>query len=183
MTPLELVNQYPTSEEYMTLCFWRGPFSQWFYSPFEIEGIEYNCAEQYMMASKARMFGDFFAEAEIMDCIGSETKQSGFIKYPRAQQMIGRSVKNFNPAAWNAVCRDFVLRANLAKFSQNEELFEALEKTANYLLVEASPVDKIWGVGLAEDNPDAFNPTTWKGTNWLGQVLTETRGLICNELA
>ena len=183
MTPIEQIEQYPTSEKYWTLCFWRGPFSQWFYSPFEIEGIEYNCAEQYMMASKARMFGDFDAEKEIMACVGPETKQSGFAKYPRQQQKIGRRVKNFNPAAWDAVCRDFVLRGNLAKFSQDEDLFEALEMTANYRLVEASPVDRIWGIGLAEDNPDAFNPDTWRGTNWLGDILTETRGLICNELA
>lgn len=183
MEILEQVNQYPTSEKYWTLCFWRGQFSQWFYSPFEIEGIKYNCAEQYMMASKARMFGDFFTYDQIMGCLGPETKQHDFVKHPREQQKYGRRVKNFNPDTWNKVCRDFVLRANLAKFTQNEELFEALGVTANYLLVEASPVDKIWGVGLAEDNPNAFNPDTWKGTNWLGQILTETRGLICNELA
>jgi len=180
MTILEQIEKYPTSDKFWTLCFWHGPFSQWFYSPFEINGIEYNCAEQYMMASKARMFGDFEAAAEIMCCGGDDAR---FTKYPRQQQKIGRRVKKFIPENWNAVCRDFVLRGNLAKFSQNEELFEALEMTANYRLVEASPVDKIWGVGLAEDNPDAFNPDAWKGTNWLGDILTETRELICQTTA
>ena len=180
MTPAKRLTQSPTNEDYGTLCFWHGPFSQWYYSPFEIEGTFYNCAEQYMMASKARMFGDFEAEDAIMKCVGPETAQSGFAKHPRNQQKIGRVVKNFNPAAWNAVCRDFVLRGNLAKFTQNDELFEVLKYTAGYRLVEASPVDRIWGVGLAENNPDAFNPDTWRGTNWLGNILTETRELICN---
>lgn len=178
MSPIEQVKQYPTSNKFNTLCFWRGPFSQWYYSPFVIEGVRYNCAEQYMMASKARMFGDFEAAAEIMACDSEYTTQAAFVKHPRKQQIIGRRVKNFVPAPWDAVCRDFVMRGNIAKFIQNDTLFSALLSVGSFRLVEASPVDKIWGVGLAQDNPDAFDPTKWKGTNWLGEILTEVSAII-----
>jgi len=178
MTPIEQVKKYSVSNEFNTLCFWRGPFSQWFYSPFVINNLKYNCAEQYMMASKARMFGDFEAADEIMACDGEYTTQHAFVKHPREQQAIGRRVKNFVPAAWDAVCRDFVLHGNIAKFTQNYDLFHALRAVGQYRLVEASPVDKIWGVGLAADNPDAFNPEKWRGKNWLGNTLTEVSAII-----
>ena len=175
MTPFDHIKQHPRSDEFKTLLFFHGPFSQWWYSPFTIDGVEYNCAEQYMMAMKAKMFGDEATEQKIMSLKGPHTTQSDFNKYPLRQKELGRQVKNFDPVAWNAVARDVVLRASLAKYSQDEHLLVTLASTEGYTLVEASPYDPVWGIKMAETEPAAFNPGEWKGTNWLGQVLTETR--------
>ena len=152
--------------------FYGGPFSQWHANDFvggpqfEIDGVSYNCAEQYMMASKARQFGDGAALAEIMD-----------LRHPRDQKATGRKVRGFDAAAWNAVSRDFVYRANWAKFTQNKGLGYELQSTGDKILVEASPTDKIWGIGIGvlEAQDDNIQPDQWKGTNWLGQVITKVR--------
>jgi len=175
MTPLDYTKKYKRSDEFKTLLFWRGPLSQWWYSPFIINGEEYNCAEQYMMAQKARMFGDVSAATKIMRTKGLYTTQQDFTKYPKKQQALGRKVRNFDPVAWNAIARDLVLRATLAKFSQHYNLLAALASTEGYTLVEASPYDKVWGIGMGDNEQAAFNPSEWQGSNWLGYVLTETR--------
>ena len=117
--------------------FWGGPFSQWFKSKFEIGGVTYNCAEQYMMAEKAKMFGDYGALAKIMA-----------INDPKKQKEFGRLVKGFSEFKWFNECIQIVLAGNMAKFSQNEGLLAELEKTIGTLLVEASPYDTIWGIGI-----------------------------------
>lgn len=144
--------------------FWNGPFSQWHPSKFEIDGITYNCAEQYMMAQKAILFNDSESLEKIMQ---SDS--------PREQKALGRKVKNFDAKKWNEIAKSVVSKGNLAKFQQNEELREELFKTQGTTLVEASPFDKVWGIGLDEKNPLAQNRETWKGTNWLGEVLTDVR--------
>ena len=176
MKAMEHMKAHPRSDEFNTLLFWHGPLSQWWYSPFEVDGTEYNCAEQYMMVTKARMFGDAKAETSILNMKGPHTSQHDFgQRYPNKQREMGRRVKNFCPIAWHAVARDVVTRGNLAKFSQNDELLACLMYTRKYTLVESSPLDQLWGTGLAEDEPGAFNPAKWHGRNWLGQVLTELR--------
>jgi ribA/ribD-fused uncharacterized protein len=175
MTPLEYVKDHVVSDYFGTLLFWHGPLSQWWYSPFVIDGEEYNCAEQYMMAQKARMFGDVETAAEIMITKGPHTDQKDFNQYPRAHQKLGRQVRGFDPVTWNAVARDTVMRANLAKFSQNDDLLAALAWTDPYTLVEASPYDKIWGIGMSDKNGYATDPDKWKGKNWLGHTLTHVR--------
>lgn len=147
--------------------FWGGPFSQWFPSPFTIEGVQYNCAEQYMMAKKAQLFGDDEALAEIMAAT-----------HPAHQKSVGRSVKNFNEDQWNAVARDVVFRGNMAKFSQDDALCRYILATGDIEIVEASPEDVIWGIGLSADHPDAQDKSKWKGTNWLGQVIMDVRESI-----
>jgi len=151
--------------------FWDGPFSQWELAPFTLDGVEYGCAEQYMMASKARLFGDEDTLAMIM---ASED--------PRTQKALGRVVDGFEPEVWEEEedngqprCWNVVWRGSMAKFSQNEHLLEALLATGNTLLVEASPEDCVWGIGLAEDDPRARDPGVWRGLNWLGEVLTDVR--------
>jgi len=139
-------------------------FSQWFRSTFKIDGVTYSCAEQYMMAEKARLFGDKEMEKKIMEA-----------DHPRDQKAYGRKVKGFDSAKWNAVAKDVVFRANEAKFSQNPQLKKQLMDTENRTLVEASGYDKIWGIGLWDDDPRCLNPETWQGTNWLGEVLTKLR--------
>lgn len=152
--------------------FWSNsnPFSQWHRAGFEIEGITYNTAEQYMMWGKAMLFGD----EEIAEKILQVTN-------PSKQKALGRKVKNFDPAVWEANARDIVYRGNLAKFTQNESLKQTLLATAGTTIVEAAPNDKIWGIGLAEEDPRAHNRATWLGTNWLGEVLTRIREEILAE--
>jgi ribA/ribD-fused uncharacterized protein len=144
--------------------FYNGPFSQWYRSQFVINGLTYLTAEQYMMAEKARLFADPETEAKIMLAVR-----------PHDQKALGRQVKNFDVDKWNAIARDVVYRGSWAKFSQNPELLEKLLSTKHTLLVEASPTDKLWGIGLALGDPAVDHPDKWRGTNWLGEVLTKVR--------
>lgn len=150
--------------------FWKGPFSQWHSSFFEIDGTTYSCAEQYMMAEKARFFGDEVRLKEIL-----------FSNNPRDQKIAGRKVMPFHEEKWNKVAKDVVYRGSYTKYTQNPELKKRLLSTAGTTLVEASPYDKIWGIGLGEQDPRAQNRKTWQGKNWLGQILTEVREKIIEE--
>jgi ribA/ribD-fused uncharacterized protein len=149
--------------------FWGGPLSQWFKSPFTRDGTVYATAEQYMMAMKAQYFGDSDALRKIMAT-----------SVPKEQKAIGRTVKNFDPQKWTEVCRDFVLKGNLAKF-KDPHLRSILLATGDLELVEASPYDKIWGIGLAAADPRALNKSQWLGTNWLGMTLMKVREAIKDE--
>lgn len=151
------------TKEKFTL-FYRSKLGQWNMTPMEVDGVTYNCCEQYMMAEKAKLFGDEDTRAKIMDT-----------EHPRDQQALGRLVKNFDQQKWDASARDIVYKGNYAKFSQNENLRKMLLATAGTTLVEASPYDPVWGIKLSEDNPDCHDRSKWKGTNWLGEVLTKVR--------
>lgn len=144
--------------------FYGGPFSQWYPSTFTVDGVKYNTAEQYMMAMKAYYFNDYAAYDAIM-----KTND------PSEQKAIGRTVKNFNVEAWNAVSRGFVYKANMAKFSQDKFLLKVLLNTGDKELVEASPYDRIWGVGRSAVDPKILDKANWLGTNWLGEVLMKVR--------
>ncbi len=144
--------------------FYSGPFSQWFACEFVIDGVKYNCAEQYMMHMKALIFGDTESAELIMKA-----------KHPRQQKSLGRSVKNFDASRWNEIARDLVYKGNYAKFQQSEELRRVLEETKGTLLVEASPTDTIWGIGLPMDASGLEDPANWLGTNWLGEAITKVR--------
>lgn len=147
--------------------FWNGPFSQWHLSDFTVNDITFNCAEQYMMYEKAMLFEDYDTAVKIL-----ETDD------PWEQKALGRIVSNFDPNQWNKVARDIVFAGNVAKFTQNDQLKEVLLETKGTILVEASPHDKIWGIGLRAKDPRALNRETWRGTNWLGEVLTEVRDFL-----
>jgi len=151
--------------------FWGGPFSQWYAADMEIDEIHYNCCEQWMMAEKARLFGDQDALEEIMA-----------ISDPREQKAIGRHVRDFDKDEWENIenngqpyCWNIVYRGNKAKFDQNPGLKEYLLATKGETIVEASPYDKIWGIGRGEEDPDCHDRDKWLGTNWLGEVLTALR--------
>jgi len=146
------------------VLFWDGPFSQWHPSTFKVDGITYNCAEQFMMAGKAEMFGDNKSRKKIL--------KSGS---PREQKILGREVSNFHKGKWNSVAREIVFIGNMAKFSQNKDLLEKLLATGDKTIVEASPYDRVWGIGLSADDPNATRPSNWRGTNWLGKVLMVVR--------
>ena len=142
-------------------------FSQWWHAPFTDGvdgGVTYPTTEHWMMAHKARTFGDDDALARVLQ---AET--------PAEAKAIGRTVRGFVKETWSEVCFDVVVAGNLAKFSQHKELAAILEATGGKILVEASPVDPIWGIGLAADDPRALDPSTWRGQNLLGFALVEVR--------
>jgi len=147
--------------------FYGGYFSQWWEESFEVNGVLYYTAEQFMMAEKARLFKDAEALANILAS-----------KDPKVQKAWGRKVKNFNEAIWNEVKVEIVSQGNLAKFSQNSYLLKALLATGNKILVEASPYDKIWGIGIGKNDSRRFDETQWRGQNLLGKVLTELKGIL-----
>ena len=146
--------------------FWRSqsPFSNWHPADFEIDGIRYNCTEQYMMHQKAVLFKDEEIAAKVLNTAS-----------PKQQKALGRKVKSFDQAVWEEQCKQIVYDGNYAKFTQNETLLRELLATDGTTVVEASPVDRIWGIGLSAENPKAASRETWRGKNWLGEILTQLR--------
>jgi hypothetical protein len=160
----------PTSSEKFTF-FWSGPFSQWHPCVFVVEGITFNCAEQFMMYSKAVLFGDMEAAESILASAS-----------PRDQKALGRTVAGFDDTRWKLFREGVVYTGSYAKFSQNDELKTLLLETAGTTLVEASPKDRIWGIGLGEEDPRARDRTQWQGLNLLGEILTRVREAIAWEV-
>ena len=145
-------------------------FSQWWESPFAESGILYKTAEHYMMAKKAELFKD----TEIQHQIIAATT-------PAEVKKLGRLVKNYDDEIWLANRYAIVLQGNYLKFSQNKELKNLIINTGHRIIVEASPVDMIWGIGMAADNPEIYFPEKWKGLNLLGFALMEVRDLLSVE--
>lgn len=142
----------------------KSGFSQWYESPFVVDNVTYLTAEHYMMAEKARLFGDQQIEEKVLKCLN-----------PGAAKALGRSVQGFDETRWVENRFPIVVRGNFAKFSQDERLRNLLLQTGDQVLVEASPVDSIWGIGLAESDPAATKPEQWKGLNLLGFALMQVR--------
>ncbi|MBI1249130.1 DUF1768 domain-containing protein [bacterium] len=138
--------------------------SQWYQSAFTVDGVLYPTAEHWMMAGKARLFQDEESLAQILDCL-----------HPYDVKALGRQVKNFNDAVWKQNARRLVTEGNLAKFSQNEQLKEFLLETENAVLVEASPHDRLWGIGLRANDERVQDPAAWQGQNLLGFALMDVR--------
>lgn len=147
-----------------------GKFSQWHKSPFKVNDVVYNCAEQFMMQQKALIFNDLETAQKIM-------KTSN----PKKQKELGRAVKNFHPQKWNDVAKEIAFLGNYAKFSQNPVLRRKLILTGDVEIAEASPIDTIWGIGLSDKHPDAWDKNKWKGTNWLGEILMKVRTKLKEE--
>jgi ribA/ribD-fused uncharacterized protein len=152
--------------------FWHGPFSQWHPCKFTVSRVEFNCAEQFMMYSKAILFGDMQSAQRILET-----------STPKEQKTLGRKVQNFDEAVWAIFREGIVYTASYAKFTQNFELQEMLLATKGTTLVEASPRDRIWGIGLGADNPKAQVRAEWRGRNLLGETLTRVREAILWEKA
>ena len=138
--------------------------SQWWKSNFTIDIDDYCCMEQYMMAEKARLFKD----EEVLEKILKS-------KHPKQIKEMGRKVRNFDEEVWKKKRYSIILNGNYAKFLQNDGLRQFLMQTPNRVLVEASPYDKIWGIGMAVDDMHIENPLEWKGLNLLGFALMEVR--------
>lgn len=171
----DLQEQVRTGQRFKYLCFWghtqktanvidKSCLSQWFPAKFEVEGVQYKNTEQYMMAQKAKLFAD----EEIFQKILVSSN-------PKEIKALGRLVKNYQENIWIENRYKIVVDGNLAKFSQNTGLGQFLLNTSNRIIVEASPYDKIWGIGLAADDEKAENPLQWKGLNLLGFALMVVR--------
>ena len=120
-----------------------------------------------MMAGKARAFADYYTLEKIM----AE-------KEPKKIKALGRKVTPFDGKVWDEVKHTLILNGNYAKFTQNQELRRFLLATGDQVLVEASPYDTIWGVGLGPDDPRVQDPAQWRGQNLLGFALMEVRDEI-----
>jgi ribA/ribD-fused uncharacterized protein len=142
-------------------------FSQWWSSPFVVDNIKYNTAEHWMMAQKALLFGDIETQEKINKA-----------KSPAEAKALGRQVRNFEEVIWSEKRFEIVVKGSLHKFSQHENLKEFLLNTKERVLVEASPVDRIWGIGLTADSDKAENPKRWNGLNLLGFALMEVRDIL-----
>lgn len=147
--------------------FYRGPFSNWYHSDFIVDGINFNCGEQWMMYSKAILFGDHGTANMILE-----------ERHPAMQKKLGGDVKPFIKELWASQCVELTARGLIDKFRQNGKLLKLLLATRNLEIVEASPVDTIWGVGLAENDPLIDNKENWKGTNYLGVALMMARNAL-----
>ena len=138
--------------------------SQWYDCYCEINGIQYHTTEQYMMASKAILFGDQEMLNEIMTA-----------NHPRDYKKLGRKIRGFDPEIWNDKKYDIVVEGNKAKFGQNPDLREFLLSTGDAILAEASPYDKIWGIGLDRNQAKKGTVEQWQGENLLGCALMDVR--------
>lgn len=146
-------------------------FSQFYPCDFTLDGQRYRWAEQWMMAGKARLFGDEAALKAIL-AAGS----------PAACKQLGRQVRGFDEDTWRAARFEIVTRGNLEKFDQDPRLRDYLLGTGEAILVEASPGDRVWGIGLSASHPDARDPSRWRGLNLLGFALTRARAVLRGEL-
>lgn len=153
--------------------FYGGPLSQW--APFSfsvynssLHRIEtFKTAEHYMMAQKAKVFNDMTARERILKA-----------PTPKEAKALGRSIRGFNEVQWSLYKVDIVIRGNVFKAMQNERFCQALLLTKDKLLIEASPYDTIWGVGIDENDRRINYPKQWPGKNLLGYSLMEVRSIV-----
>jgi ribA/ribD-fused uncharacterized protein len=144
-----------------------GCLSQWWPVTFTADGHVFASAEHYMMAHKAWLFGDDESAAKILAA-----------GHPNKAKVLGRTVRGFDQATWEARRFDIVVRGNLAKFGQHPDLADFLLGTANRVLVEASPHDRVWGIGLTAGDERAASPLAWRGLNLLGFALMAVRDAL-----
>jgi len=141
--------------------------SQWWVAPFEVDGIVYRTAEHWMMVAKAELFHDNDTLQKILAC---ET--------PEKAKELGRLIQHFDPVVWDQHKFDRVVMGSYQKFVQHAELGNYLLSTGDKVLVNASAVDRIWGIGMNGNDPSAGNPALWKGENLLGFALMEARAKL-----
>ncbi|WP_247615633.1 NADAR family protein [Streptomyces tagetis] len=157
------------------LCFWGhrprpdgrlgpGCLSQWWPAPFTVDGVRYATAEHWMMAAKARLFEDAEAERRVLAA-----------EHPGAAKKAGRLVRGFEAGVWERERFGIVVEGSVHKFAADPGLRAFLLGTGDRVLVEASPVDRIWGIGLAPDDEAALDPARWRGPNLLGFALMTAR--------
>ena len=173
-----LINRIERGETFEFVLFWghtvsddgtigKTCMSQWYPASFEVDGSVYPTAEHYMMAGKARLFNDSEMFEQIINCAT-----------PKTAKALGRKVSGFDKEVWENNRMAIVTAGNLAKFTQNGQLREFLLGTGDKVLVEASPYDRIWGIGMGAAHEDAESPEKWRGQNLLGFALMQVRNKI-----
>lgn len=142
----------------------NGYLSNWYHSPFTLDGTAFSSMEQYMMYSKAVCFGDDMAAARIL-----AADEAAEIK------ALGRLVSGYDESLWNGIRQIVVYEGLLAKFSQNAKLKEQLKGTGKAILAECAVKDRIWGIGLSMRDPNRLDRAKWQGQNLLGYTLMMVR--------
>ena len=155
--------------------FWKideknGEFSNWYRRDFVIDDFKYFCAEQYMMAQKAKLFHDSERYTRIFRA-----------NTPDGCKALGKEVTPFDPKTWDSISYDVVKTANRAKFEQNPDLMKMLLDTGDSIIAEASPNDKIWGIGMNAETAAKTDSADWTGKNKLGKILMELRDEFAGE--
>lgn len=176
-------NAVSTSQENFTF-FWKAdsPFSQFHPAKFhgrplfitkkdDEKGYTFQHCEQWMMFNKAKLFNDEINAKKILEA-----------REPIQCKKLGRKVENFQEDIWKQENERIVLEGNRLKFTQNQNLLEKLIETEGTTLVEASPRDCLYGIGLSATNPKAQNRSTWRGKNLLGELLTKLREELKDQL-
>ncbi|KAK1824626.1 hypothetical protein LTR12_000951 [Friedmanniomyces endolithicus] len=168
-------NDAPSSQG--PLWFWRefeeplGYLSQWYESAFEVDGVTYLTAEMWMMIQKAKLFGDEETARKMMETT-----------VPAEHQALGRKAKGFDRKKWDQHKSRIVEEGNYHKFTKSKskpEMLGMLLATGDRELVEASPTDRIWGVGFGAETAEA-NREQW-GENRLGKAIMAVRDRIREE--
>jgi ribA/ribD-fused uncharacterized protein len=173
-----LVAEQHRGKRHKLLLFWghtpqrtdvvdKACLSQWYPSPFVVDGLRFATAEHWMMHGKAMLFGDHDIAAQVLTS-----------KSPAAAKKLGRMVRGFGEVAWCDHRFELIVRGTVHKFQQHNALREWLLGTKDKVLVEASPMDRIWGIGLAADSDEAQDPARWRGLNLLGFALMAARAQL-----
>lgn len=149
------------------LLFLRGPFSNFAFAGFEYKNVVFLYTENAFMYAKAYHFNDLATMKRL------ENTQL----QPIQAKQLGRQVSNYNDESWEQVRYNYMLEINREKF-KIPKYRDYLIATEDLVLVECNPNDKIWGVGLEEDDPRATDPSKWNGRNLLGEVLMQIRNEI-----
>lgn len=177
-TGTELISRLGRGQRVEFLFFWghrpertgevgQGCLSQWWPAAFVLDGRTFATAEHYMMWRKAMLFADSDTAEEILRT-----------SHPRRAKELGRAVRGFDQDRWAACRYEIVVAGSVAKFSQHPDLRDFLLGTGERVLVEASPTDRVWGIGLAGDDPRAADPGQWRGLNLLGFALMSARTIL-----
>ncbi len=174
----ELAAAVATGREVRYLFFWGhrpqrggglgpGCLSQWWPAVFTVDGYQFATAEHYMMWRKAMLFGDGEIAEQILTAV-----------HPHRAKALGRQVRGFDQQLWEQRRLDIVVDGSVAKLAHHEPLREYLLGTGDRVLVEASPTDRAWGIGLAASDERAADPGAWRGLNLLGFALMRARQIL-----
>ncbi|MEU4419353.1 NADAR family protein [Actinoplanes sp. NPDC024001] len=182
-TPLSVADLLAAERPAKFLYFWKhseepgarvdaGCLSQWLPAEFTVDGVTFRSAEHYMMWRKARLFGDETTAARILAA-----------GHPGEAKRLGGRAAGFDEEIWKRERFAIVVEGSLAKFGQHPQLRDYLLTTGNRVLVEASPLDRIWGIGLTATDPRAAEPAAWRGLNLLGFALMKARAELSRRAA
>ncbi len=145
----------------------KSCLSQWWPCTFVLEGQHFASAEHYMMWRKALLFEDSSTAEKVLAAAS-----------PSEAKALGRSIAGYDDELWSSARLEIVTEGNVAKFGQDPALRSFLLGTGSQVLVEASPLDRVWGIGLTADDPRALDPASWLGLNLLGEALMEARARL-----